>query len=139
MTAAATIASGIAGNTVLPTDIADAYKAITGYNPYPGFSMSNKLGPLVEYCGGKSLGNVKTMNEVKQHLTQKHPVEINMSTKGSWGNGYRTKNGHLIALLDFDEENNKVFLADPNSAHKSGWFDWQPFVNNWAGYAEAFE
>ena len=139
VTAAATIASGITGKTVLPTDIADAYKAITGYNPYPGFSMSNDLGPLVEYCGGKSLGKVKTMNEVKQHLIQKHPVELNMSTKGSWGNGYRTKNGHLIALLDFDEENNKVFLADPNSAHKSGWFDWQPFVNNWAGYAEAFE
>lgn len=139
VTAAAIIASGITGNTVLPSDIASAYTSITGSKPYPNFGYSNNLGPLVEYCGGKTLGRLSSFSEILNHLSQKHPVELNMSTRSWWGNNYRTSQGHLITLLDYDKDNGKVFLGDPNPAHPSGWFDWKPFENNWNGYAEAFE
>lgn len=139
VTAAAIIASGTTGNEILPTDIANAYTEITGYKPYPSFGYSNNLGPLVEYCGGKSLGTLGSFSEILDHLLQKHPVELNMSTRAWWGNHYTTSAGHLITLLDYDKDSGKVFLGDPNSAHPSGWFDWEPFKNNWASYAEAFE
>ena len=61
VTAAATIASGITGNTVLPSDIASAYTSITGSKPYPNFGYSNNLGPLVEYYGGKTLGRLSSL------------------------------------------------------------------------------
>lgn len=139
VTAAAIIASGITGNEILPTDIANAYTEITGYNPYPSFGYSNNLGPLVEYCGGKSLGTLSSFSEILDHLSQKHPVELNMSTRAWWGNHYTTSAGHLITLLDYNKDSGKVFLGDPNGRHPSGWFDWEPFKNNWGNYAEAFE
>ena len=71
VTAAAIIASGITGNTVLPSDIASAYTSITGSKPYPNFGYSNNLGPLVEYCGGKTLGRLSSFSEILNHLSQK--------------------------------------------------------------------
>lgn len=136
ITAAATIASGILGRLITPPDIATAYMKITGSSNTVGFSYSNNLGPLIEYYGGKSLGTGLTNQQILDYLSQGKPVEINLSKYSTWGNGYTTKNGHLIALLSYNKTKDQVFLADP--AHPSGWFDWKPFTSARASYSEAF-
>lgn len=132
----AIITSGLTQKTVTPPDIITAYLSISGASNTSGFlPWTWRLGELAGYYGCKSLGKTLTDQQILDFLSQKIPVAMNIKEGPVYGNGYSTNNGHLITLLDYDANSNKVFLGDP--AWPSGWFDWQPFTIARGSYSEA--
>lgn len=63
--------------------------------------------------------------EIVQNLKEHRPVIITIA--GAYRPGAYSKAGHFLALLDYNEATDEVFLGDSGSA--SGWFPLQGIIN----------
>lgn len=126
----ATITTGF-GIDITPPTTADMVHRLLGWEPntiHKGDKSagSNALQTKVFTQNGLSCNEISGTDRdaIRAHMKKGYPVQINVCGEdgGYWNYGPRETKGHYIALLDYDEASDRVFIGDPAGQSNCGWY-----------------